>query len=60
MLAGEVGHDPTTYGLTDRRYYQLSYTPIFGWAGWTRTNEMQESKSCAVNQLGYCPKLNCN
>ena len=27
-LAGKVGHDPTTYGLTDRRYYQLSYSPI--------------------------------
>ena len=29
-LAGVVGHDPTTYGLTDRRYYQLSYTPRKG------------------------------
>ena len=40
MLAGEVGHDPTTYGLTDRRYYQLSYTPIFGWGGEIRTPDV--------------------
>ena len=27
VLAGEVGLEPTTYGLTDRRYYRLSYIP---------------------------------
>ena len=31
-LAPEAGHDPATFGLTDRRYYQLSYSgtePLF-------------------------------
>ena len=27
-VAGKVGLEPTTYGLTDRRYYRLSYIPI--------------------------------
>jgi len=25
-MAPEAGHDPATFGLTDRRYYQLSYS----------------------------------
>ena len=25
-VAPEAGHDPATFGLTDRRYYQLSYS----------------------------------
>jgi hypothetical protein len=28
ILAPEAGHDPATFGLTDRRYYQLSYSGI--------------------------------
>ena len=24
---------------------------VFGWDSWTRTNEMQESKSCALTDL---------
>ena len=54
MLAGEVGHDPTTYGLTDRRYYHLSYTPIY-WLGWLDSNQrVQRSKRCAL-PLGNTP-----
>ncbi len=31
----------------------------FGWDSWTRTSEMQESKSCAL-PLGYIPTGNAN
>ena len=36
--------------------YHLSYTPIINWASWIRTNEMQESKSCAL-PLGDSPLI---
>ena len=29
LLAGVEGLEPSAYGLTNRRYYQLSYTPIY-------------------------------
>lgn len=30
LVAGMEGLEPSTYGLTDRRYHQLSYIPMIG------------------------------
>ena len=54
ILVEPEGVEPSSSGFSVQRSDRISYSSIYGWDSWTRTNEMQESKSCAL-PLGYIP-----
>ena len=41
----------------EKQAYSGSCMPVFGWDSWTRTSEMQESKSCALTNLAISQYL---